>query len=319
MNRILTFFQQRPYAFALLLCVVLLALNLLVSPSFAGPGRWAAMLGTLAPFVLVGFASTPAVLSGGIDVSVGPLTTFVSVIFVAVLLPAGLGDWPIAIPILLVLATAIGAVNGLLVAVVRLHPVVATTGMLFLLIGLSLTIARNPVAAGTNWSTGLARTVGFLPGAVLTIGSAALVWFLLRRTPFLRNLLATGESDVSAYGSGVNVTAVRVIAYALGGLFAGIGGIALAALLQSSESSLATTYALLGLAAVVLGGTRLGGGQGGLLGTFLGALAIYLIQQLLTATGVQSNLIQFAYGIVLILGVILGATLLSTQREGKVR
>ena len=95
---------------------------------------------------------------------------------------------------------------------------------------------------------------------MLTIGAVALAWFVLRRTAFVAILLATGESDVSAYGSGVNVTAVRVLAYTLGGLFAGVAGIALSALLQSSQSSLATTYALLGLAAAVLGGTALGGG-----------------------------------------------------------
>lgn len=319
MNSVLAFFRQRPYAFALLLCVVLLALNIAVTPSFADPARWPAILGTFAPFVLVGFACTPSVLSGGIDVSVGPLTTFVSVVFIAVLMPAGLGSWQFAIPILLVLATAVGAINGVLVAVVRLHPVVATVGMLFILIGLSQTIASNPVPASDRWSEGLARSIGIVPGAVITIGAAALIWFLLRQTAFVRNLLATGDSDISAYGSGINVTMIRILAYALGGLFAGIGGIALSALLQSSESSLATVYALLGLAAVVLGGTSLLGGRGGLLGTFLGALSIYLIQQLLTVTNVQPNLIQFAYGAVLIVGVLLSATLLSARSERKNR
>ena len=317
MNGVLSFFRQRPWAFALLLCVVLLVLNVIVSPSFLDPARWPAILGTFAPFALVGFASTPAILSGGMDVSVGPLTTFISVVFIAVLMPAGLGSAPLAIPILLLLATGIGAINGVLVAVVRLHPVVATVGMLFLLVGLSQTIARTPVSASDRWSEGLARSVGVVPGAVITIGSALLIWYLLRRTAFVRNLLATGDSDVSAYGSGVNVTAVRVLAYSLGGLFAGIGGIALSALLQSSETSLATTYALLGLAAVVLGGTSLLGGRGGLVGSLLGAFALYLIQQFLTAAGVQTNFIQFAYGAVLILGVLLSATLLSTRGEGK--
>lgn len=319
MNSILAFFRQRPYAFALLLCVMLLTLNIVVTPSFADPARWPAILGTFAPFALVGFASTPSVLSGGIDVSVGPLTTFVSVIFIAVLMPAGLGSWQYSIPILLMLATLIGAINGVLVAVVRLHPVVATVGMLFLLIGLSETIARNPIPASDRWSEGLARSIGVVPGGFITIGTAVLIWLLLKRTAFVRNLLATGDSDISAYGSGVNVTMVRIFAYALGGLFAGIGGIALSALLQSSESSLATMYALLGLAAVVLGGTSLLGGRGGLLGTFLGAFSIYLIQQLLTVTNVQTNLIQFAYGAVLIVGVLLSATLLSARSERKNR
>ncbi len=313
MNRALGLLRRHPFAFALLLAAILLVLNLLVSPSFLSVERLPGTLATLAPFVLVGFASTPAILSGGIDISVGPLATFINCLFVAVLIPVGLGDWPFAIPILLLVAAAVGAANGVLVAVVRLHPVVATTGMLFVLVGLSLTFAPNPVAAPDNWSEPLAGAIGFLPGALLTMGVAALGWALLKRTAFVPNLLATGESDVSAFGSGVNVTAIRVLAYTLGGLFAGIAGIALSALLQSSQSSLASTYALLGLAAAVLGGTSLGGGRGGLLGTFFGAVTIYLLQQLLTASGVAPSLIQFAYGLVLVIGVVLGATLLTPR------
>lgn len=310
MNRMLGVFQRWPFAFAMLLCAVLLAVNLIVSPSFVSTGRLGATLATLAPFVLVGFAATPAILAGGIDISVGPLATLINCIFIAVLIPAGLGGWHLAVPLLLGIAMAVGALNGVLVAVVRLHPVVATTGVLFLLIGASLTVAKNPVNAPDNWTRPLAGSIGVVPGAFLTLGAAALVWFLLKRTAFVSNMLATGESDSSAYGSGVNVTVVRILSYTLGGLFAGIAGIALSALMQATGSSLATTYALLGLAAAVLGGATLGGGRGGLLGTFFGAVAIYLLQQLLTSAGVQPNLIEFTYGLLLIFGVVLGATLL---------
>ncbi|MHA6969082.1 ABC transporter permease [Glutamicibacter bergerei] len=318
MSRVQQLLQRWPFAFALLLALVLLVLNLLISPSFLSPQRLPATLSTLAPFVLVGFASTPAILSGGIDISVGPLATFINCFFVAILIPAGLGNWQVAAPLVLLLAAAIGAINGVLIAVLRLHPVVATTGMLFLLIGLSLTIAQNPIAAPDNWTEVFAGSVGIIPGALISIGAAALIWFGLRRTAFVSNLLATGESDISAFGSGVNTTAVRILAYSVGGLFAGIAGIALTAIVQSSQSSLATTYALLGLAAAVLGGTSLAGGRGGLLGALFGAICIYLLQQLLTASGVAPSLIQFAYGALLVVGVVLGATLL-TPRLKKVR
>jgi ribose transport system permease protein len=318
MNAGLSLLRRHSWAFACTLAIVLLAINIAISPSFLTPERLPTTLATLAPFVLVGFASTPAIISGGIDISVGPLATFINCLFVAVLLPLGIGDWYAAIPILLIASAAIGTVTGLLVTVVRLHAVVASTGVLFVLTGLSITISNAPVSAPANWSSGLSKAYGWLPGALITIGIAALAWFLLRRTAFVRNLLATGESDISAYGSGVNVTLVRTLAYTLGGLFAGVAGVALSALLQSSQSSLAYTYALLGLAAAVLGGTALGGGKGGLLGTFFGALVLYLLQQLLTATGVQASLVQFSFGLVLVIGVVLGATLLN-PRQRKVR
>ncbi|MBW9110396.1 ABC transporter permease [Microbacterium trichothecenolyticum] len=313
MSRVQDFLQRRSWAFAFVLALILLIVNLVVSPSFLSPERLPATFATLAPFVLVGFASTPAILSGGIDISVGPLATLINCLFIAVLLPAGWGEWYIAVPILLLTSAAVGTVTGVLVAVVRLHPVVASIGVFFVLVGAAVTISKQPVSAPANWSDALAGSWGWFPAAALTMGIVALAWFALRRTAFVSNLLATGESDISAYGSGVDVTLVRVLAYTLGGVFAGVGGIALSALLQSSQSSLATTYALLGIAAAVLGGASLGGGRGGLLGTFLGAVVIYLVQQLLTAAGVQPSLIQVTYGLVLVLGVLLGATLLSPR------
>lgn len=313
MSKLAEFFRSRSWALAALLATILLVINMIVSPNFLSPDRLPATLATLAPFVLVGFAATPPILSGGIDVSVGPLATFINCFFVAVLLPNGLGDWYIAIPIVILSSAAIGTVTGLLVTVVRLHPVVASTGMLFILVGLAISISKDSVSMQDNWSSGLAQSYGFLPGALITIGLVALLWFGLRRTTYVRNLLAAGESDVSAYGSGVNVTLVRTLAYTTGGVFAGIAGIALSALMQSSQPSLATTYALLGLAAAVLGGTALGGGRGGLLGTFLGALVLYLLQQLLTAFGVEPSLVQFTYGAVLVAAVLIGATLLNPR------
>ena len=135
--------------------------------------------------MLVGFASTPSILAGGIDISVGPLAMFINCLFVAILIPAGLGNWHLAAPIILLVAAGIGALNGILLAVVRLHPVVATTGMLFVLVGLSLTIAQNPVAAPDNWTEVFAGGIGIVPGAVMTIGVAGLIWFALRRTAFV--------------------------------------------------------------------------------------------------------------------------------------
>lgn len=310
-------FTKQPHALAVVLAAVLFIANLLVSPSFMTYDRLPATLATLAPFVLVGFASTPAILSGGIDISVGPLATFINCLFVATLIPAGLGDWWVALPLLLLVATTIGAINGVLVAVVRLHPMIATTGILFVLIGLALTIAPTPVSAPSNWSDPFAEKIGPIPGAIVLILFAATIWVGLRRSQFIANLLATGDSDVSSYGAGVDITKIKVIAYALGGFFAGCAGIALSALLQSSQASLATTYALLGLAAAVLGGTSLGGGRGGLVGAFFGAVDIYLIQQLLTASGVAPSLIQLAYGLVLLASVMLGATLLQPNAAKK--
>jgi ribose transport system permease protein len=315
MSRYLAVFRSRPYAFVLILVVTLAIANALIRPSFLDPAQWPVLLGTLAPFAILGIASTPPVLAGGgVDISVGPLATVVNCLLVSVLLPNGLGGPFVAIPLIALLGLGVGAVNGVLVTVVRLDPVIATLGSLFVLLGVALKISGTPQPLGQNWTSGLAGLIGgWFPGALLTMAAPAVIWLALRRTAFIRNLYAVGGDDVAAFSAGVNITAVRIGAYALAGLFAAIGGIALTALIQSAESSLGTTYALIALAAVSLGGTSLAGGTGGVLGSFLGACGIFLLQELLSATGASSNYVQLAYGVLLVLGVVLSATLVRSR------
>ncbi|PWU55487.1 ABC transporter permease [Micromonospora globispora] len=296
---------RRPWVFAGVLVIALLLANAALQGSFLDPGYWPGTLGTLAPFVLVAFASTVPVLGGGIDISVGPLATLVNCLLVATLLPHGLGSPLVAIPILLAVGAAAGCINGLLIVVGRLQPVIATLAMFFVLSGLALHISPAPVPAGDNWTRDLAGTAGPLPGGLLTIGAAVLIWVLLGRTQFLRNLYAVGGDDVATFSAGVNVAAVRIGAYVLSGVFATIAGVALTAVIQTSQASLAASYSLIALAAVSLGGTSLAGGRGGLIGSLLGAAAIFLLQELLAATGVPTSYVQLVYGLLLIAGVVL--------------
>ena len=308
---------RRPWAFAAALVAALLIANLSVQPSAFAVSYWPAILGTLAPFVLVAFASTVPILGGGggIDISVGPLATLINCLLVTVLFAHGLGSAAVAVPILLVVGAAAGAVNGLLVVVGRLQPVIATLATFFILSGIALDISPSPKTMASNWTTGLAGSIGPVPGGLVTIAVAVVIWVILRRTAFVGTLLAVGGDDVAAFSAGVNVNAVRMGAYVTSGVFAAIGGIALTAVIQTSQPSLAATYTLIALAAVSLGGTSLAGGRGGLLGSFLGAAAIYLIEDLLAATGVPTSDVQLAYGLLLIVGVVLSGLASRARKE----
>jgi ribose transport system permease protein len=312
-----TWVRTRPWAFALVLAVALVIANALTRPSFLDPGHWPTLLGTLAPFVLVALASTPPILGGGggIDISVGPLATFVNCVFVVVLIPAGLGSPVTAIPLLLLIGIGVGLVNGLLVVVARLQPVIATLATFFVLTGLSLKLSAVPTTAPPNWTQDLAATLGVVPGGLITIGAAALLWAALRRTGYVRTLYAVGSDDVACFSAGVGVARVRVGSYVVAGVFATIAGIALTAVIQSSEASLATTYSLIALAGVSLGGTSFAGGRGGLLGSFLGACCIFLLQEWLSATGVSTNYVQFVYGFLLVIGVVFAGSLAKTRSD----
>jgi ribose transport system permease protein len=301
--------RARPYLFALCLCGFLLAVNVVADSSFGDPSNWPQELASLAPFAIVAMASTPAILSGrgGLDVSIGPLATVLSVVLVVWLLPNGITSAWLCVPILLALGTAVGAINGALVAIGRLQPVIATLCGLFVLSGLAEKIAGVPKVALPNWTGELAHSLGPVPGALVLMAAPVVIWTLLGRTPLLGALYGVGGDDVTCFTAGIDVARVRVFAYALGGLFAAIGAIAITALLQTANASLGLQYTLVALAAVSLGGTPLGGGRGGLFGSFLGASSIYLLQTLLSSLHVSVTWLQVVYGAMLAVGVIVGS------------
>ncbi len=301
--------RSRPSTFAVTLAAVLLIANIIVQPTFAAPGQIAPTLGTLAPFAIAGMASTPAFLAGGggIDLSIAPLMGFTNILLVTVLFGTVFGGPLLAIPILVLCGAGVGAINGLIVTRVRIPPVIATLGMYFVLSGVDLDLVPNPVTAGPNWTDNLAGSIGPIPGALITVGVPLLAWALLRRTPFVESLLAVGDHDATAFSAGMNVDAVRIAAYALGGAVAGIGGIALTGLVRSADSQVFGDYVLVALAAVALGGTSLAGGRGGMFLSMVGAASIFLLENLLTNLHASAYFIQVAYGAVLLIAVLLGA------------
>jgi ribose transport system permease protein len=251
-------------------------------------------------------ASAPSIIAGGFDISISPLIVLTNAVYIVWLAPNGLGG-AVSVPLILGLGLAVGVLNGLLIIALRVQAIVVTLAMFFSLQGVVLLVAPNPVSlSGSGWIQHLAGSVGPIPGAVFTIGLPLLIWFSLRLVPFGRLLYAVGSNDTTAFSSGVNVNAVRVASYGLGGLFAGIGGLALTGLVNSANASSSTEYTLVAIAAVVLGGTPLVGGRGGLVGPLLGAFSIYLMQNLLATFAINPAYLQIVYGGILIVAVVLG-------------
>ena len=299
------------YGFAFLLALGLLIANL---ASEHGGFGLSDQLANVAPMAIAALASTPSILGGGFDLTISPLMFLTNCIFVVWLVPHGLGGL-VSVPIMLLISTAVGMLNGLLIIGLRVQPIVVTLAMYFILQGVDLQISPTPASAKTGWVGHLATNVGPIPGALFTIGLPLLIWFGLRFVPFRRLLYAVGSNDATAYSSGVNVSGVRIASYALGGLFAGIGGFALTALVSSTNSSNSTEYTLLAIAAVALGGTSLSGGRGSMIGAVLGAFSIYLLQNLLAAFGIDPSYLQVVYGGMLIIAVVLGGKLTMRRKE----
>ncbi|MGA2528760.1 MAG: ABC transporter permease [Acidimicrobiales bacterium] len=304
-----SFLLGRAYSFAAVLFVALMVANLATIPQFVSPANIAGTLAVAAPFVLAAIASTPSVLSGGggIDISIGPLLGFANVLFISRLLPNGLGGPLPAITIVLALSIIVGAINGFLVVVVRLQPIVATLGSYLVLSGLALELMPQPGGTAPSWIVRFNGSFAHIPGALILIAIPVVIWLAIQKTAYYRALIAVGGAERSAFSAGVNVALVRGLAYVLGGLFAGFAGLALTALVQSGDPTLGPQYTLIAITAVALGGTSLAGGRGGIAGSILGALSIFLIQNLLSALNVSSYWNQVVYGGILVVSLVINA------------
>ncbi len=306
--RLIGLLRARTFMFAALLGVVLFVANLAVQPRFVFSSALPATLADLAPFAIVAMACVPSVVTGGLDFSIGPVVSLTNAMLVVVLLPDRLGPG-VAIPILLALGAVVGALSGALISYLRLPAIITGLGALFVVSGAAQQILPSPEQAPANWTNDLAGKIGPVPGALITMAVPLIGWLVLRRTPFVKAMFSVGGDAPTAFAAGMNVGAIRVVAYALGGLFAAVAGIALTGLIRSADSSLGLQYTLIAIAAVALGGTPLGGGRGGLVGALLGATCIFLIQNLLFAVNISAEWLDVVYGCVLVIAVILGTQL----------
>jgi ribose transport system permease protein len=288
-------------AFASVLLVGLIIANAVVNPVAFGAGQISTTVGLAAPLVLAAMAVTPAVLAGGggIDLSVGPLMSLVGAVLIVDVIGSMRATSPaVLIPVALGAGAVSGLLTGLLVAVLRLQPIVATLGTYLAYTGATLLIAPEPTGSVPSWLAAMSQG-GSIPTLAVVIG----IWWWFSRTPFYEALMATGGDDRSAYVAGVPVTVVRILAYTMSGLLAAIGGLSLAALLGSADPNAGAQYTLLGIASVALGGISLAGGRGGMPGAVVGALDVFLIENILTFYNISSFVEQVVYGAVLVAAV----------------
>jgi len=297
--------KLRGVGFAVVMLVVLLVLNVALNPARFQPASWGTLLGLAAPLIGAAVASAPVILAGrgGIDISVGPLMGFVNALVIQLLfLNLGISSPWIIVPAALLVGALVGAANGFLATILRIQPIVATLGTYLILTGITLTILPAPIGPAPDWLKAMAGPLSIVPLALI-----GLCWLLVRRTPYYDLLMAVGSDDRAAYTAGVPVTKVRLIAYGLTGIFAAAAGLMLTALIGSADPNIGPTYTLIAIAAVALGGVSLAGGRGGLGGAAIGAIDIFLLQSLLTTFNVSTYVLQIAYGLILVIAVVLTA------------
>jgi ribose transport system permease protein len=264
---------------------------------------------------LLALGVTFIIISGGIDLSVGTVMTLCSVMCAVVI-----KNWGFPIPVGVVVGVLTGGlagfVNGIMISKLKLPPFIATLGMLNVARGLSLVITDLspiyfPLETGfSNITMGsILGTIipGFaIPnGVLLMFGCAILASLILTKTVIGRYCLAIGSNEEAVRLSGVNVVIWKTTIYALSGLFVGIAGVVIAARLNSAQPALGIGYELDAIAAAVIGGTSMSGGEGTIIGTIIGAFIISTLTNGLRIMSVPQEWQIVVTGLIIIFAVYL--------------
>jgi len=275
----------------------------IAKPGIVNGGWLATTLRAAIPLAILAACQTIAMLTGGIDLSVGAVASMSA--FLMATLTTGQGP-VVAIAVAVVAAVVAGILNGVGIGIFKVHPLIMTLGMSLVILGLMSVYQLLMVQSGTlipapiQW-LGSGISFGFVPNNLLVFVPVALVIFVgLRRTGFGRLLFAVGDNPVAARLAGARVWQVLVALYVLSGVLAAIAGILVAGLANTATVSLVEQSVLPSVAAAVIGGTSIMGGRGGYGGTILGALILTVVTTLLTVLEMPEAVRQVVFGAVIV-------------------
>jgi ribose transport system permease protein len=266
------------------------------------------VLETAMPLIIIGAAQTIVLLTGGIDLSVcGILSLATAIVATRVTVDADIALW---LPMIIIIGTVAGAINGLVIVTTRIQPFIVTLASWSIFSGIALWILPTQggvVAPGlTEAVTGDALG---LPKALWITGILVVAWEAMRRTRFGIAVYAIGSNRDAARLNGYNVDLGIILVYASSGFLATLAGIYFAVSTQSGSSVAGDPFILLSVAAAVIGGTSLFGGRGGFPGTVLGALIIYFIPQIVFFGGAQSYYASLLQGLLLMVSILVYAVI----------
>ena len=294
----------REFAMLLVLVIFGIAMSML-SPIFMTRGNIEAILLGLSVEGIIAIGMVIVLISGGFDLSVGSTLAFAGVV-TGLGLAGGMAA-SVAILLGLLASLGVGLVNGLLIAKMRINPFIATLGMMITIRGLLLVLASGRAVLDLPDSftvIGQGRLFGLQYPIYVMLALVVLGDLLLRNSRFLRQNYYLGGNKRAAWLSGINVDLVIIVDYCIAALLAGIAGLLITARLGASSLTVGTGTELRVITAAILGGASLAGGEGSVLGAFLGALFMGVLANALNLLGVDVYWQNLITGLILIVAVV---------------
>lgn len=314
--------------------LVLLSINVRLNERFFTPPVITSTFNQSMTLVFAGMAQTSVVVSSGIDLSVGPMISLSNSLASAAFVDSAFG---IVGTVILVLAVGAlcGAVNGIVVVYGRLQPIIVTLATASVYSGIALflrprpggfvpraygdllTVRLSTLLQPLFGGQSLANSVfDYIPAsAILLVLVLLLVWIPFRRSRLGLWVYAIGSNQSAAYMSGIDVNRAKIAAYVMSGIFASIAGLFFTAQTLSGDATKGGVFTLQSIAVVVLGGTSLFGGSGGVAGTIAGAFVLPVIRSILFFARIDPLQQPLWEGIVILLAVAAGASRILTIKN----
>jgi galactofuranose transport system permease protein len=289
-----------------------------------------------APLIIITLGMSIVMVGGGIDISVGAVTGFVTMCC-AVLLESGSGSIGGAVLLALGIGVAFGLLQGYLISYLEIQPFIITLAGMFLANGLLTTIHKDPLNVtlpsfvalrdfelvapwlGTSNRLGNFIPLAVKPGALVAVALVVILVVVMKWSRFGRNLYAVGGNSQSALMLGINVRRTKFLSYLLCGLLSGIAGFVYIMTTGAGNVGNASGFEMKAIAASIIGGTMLTGGVGNLFGSPVGALTLLTINELIRAAGVNSNFQAIVSGLLLYVFIVLQSVVVWLRVRGRFR
>ena len=318
MKSVFTKLRNAKSFFALSGLLFLVMMSSVIIPEFRTLGNMMTILRQASTLLILSTGLTAVIITGGMDLSVGAVAAFIGCVC-AQLLKMNV-PIPVIFPIALFIGAVVGCLNGFMVSVVGLPSFVATYATNWVVKGLSIIVMSGSVIYGLpkGFTTLGVGYIGAFPIIIIFAAVVAiLVYVFLQRTIWGRDIYSYGSNAEAAKYSAVNTHRTVFTAFILCSMSAGIGGLLMTARLDAAEAAMGEAYGLQTVAAVVIGGTSMLGGEGGVAGTVVGAILLTVIVNIMNLMGISSSAQPMVMGIVIIVMVLFDT--LSSSGSAKIK
>lgn len=299
----------------LLILIILCILAAISTPVFATSRNIISVLQRTATTGIVAVGMTFVIGTGGIDLSVGGQVTIIGIVS-AMLFTYGV-SMEVILLVMLVMGIVMGFINGVLVTYLKIVPIMVTLAMQLITFGISLYITEGRqflIKEDAFRFFGLGNILG-IPTPIWIFAIVAIIaWLLLKKFTIGRKILAVGSNAKGAWYAGISVTGITIVAYVISGICASISSVIMTSKLMSASASAGDGMEMDAIAAVVIGGTSMAGGNGYIVGTVAGALIITVITNWMTLANINPYLRDVVKGLIIIV-----ALLIDNVRRGKLR